>query len=163
MHAIVIRVRNRSLTVRTLRSGDTGAVEAVLARLGPRARILRFGDERAVPPGELALLATADGDRHALIAYDGRTPIGIARLVRRTSDRAAADIVVAVTAEWHDRRVVTALLERIAADARAVGITRLFVSTHPDERATVTQLWRASRIERRVFAGGRIDVVARAT
>ena len=161
MHATITKVRNATVTLRPLRSGDTEAVSAALDRLGTRARLLR-GTDGAVGNGELALFATADSDHHALIAYDGRDPIGIARLTRRSSDRAFADIVIVVTEEWKGRGLEYALLERVAGDARAVGVSRLCVSMGAERRSDLARLTRATSIERRVFGGGRVEVLRRA-
>ena len=35
----------KGITIRPLRNGETGAVQAVFDRLGPRSRLLRFGGE----------------------------------------------------------------------------------------------------------------------
>jgi GNAT superfamily N-acetyltransferase len=119
VHAEVIR----GITVRPLRAGDTGIVQEVFDRLGPRSRLLRFGGAKNVlSPADLAQLARADGDHHVLVAYVGREPIGIARLVR---DGSRAEVAVEVVDAWQRRGVGTLLMERLAADARAAGIERL--------------------------------------
>ena len=126
MNAEVIR----GITVRTLRGGETGVVQAVFDRLGSRSRQLRFGGAKNVLlPGELEQLARVDGDHHVLVAYDGSEPIGIARLVR---DGREAEVAFAVADDWQGKGVGTLLVERLAADARAAGIVRLHCEVRAD-------------------------------
>jgi RimJ/RimL family protein N-acetyltransferase len=128
MNAEVIR----GITVRPLRGGETGVVQAVFDRLGPRSRQLRFGGAKNVLlPSDLAQLARVDGDHHVLVAYDGREPVGIARLVR---DGREAEVAFAVADDWQGKGVGTLLADRLAADARAAGIERV----HCDVRADNT-------------------------
>src|SRR5437899_8913515 len=116
MNAEVIR----GITVRPLRGGDTEVVQAVFDRLGPQSRLLRFGGAKNVLlPGELEQLARVDGDHHVLVAYDGREPVGIARLVR---DGREAEVAFAVADDWQGKGVGTLLADRLAAEARAAGI-----------------------------------------
>jgi acetyltransferase len=126
MNAEVIR----GITVRPLRGGETGVVQAVFDRLGPRSRHLRFGGAKNVLlPAELELLARVDGDHHVLVAYDGREPVGIARLVR---DGREAEVAFAVADDWQGKGVGTLLVERLAADARAAGIVRVHCEVRAD-------------------------------
>jgi GNAT superfamily N-acetyltransferase len=126
MNAEVIR----GITVRPLRSGETGVVQAVFDRLGPRSRHLRFGGAKNVLlPGELEQLARVDGDHHVLVAYGGGEPVGIARLVRDGSD---AEVAFAVVDEWQGRGVGMLLVDRLGADARAAGILRVHCEVRAD-------------------------------
>jgi GNAT superfamily N-acetyltransferase len=126
MNAEVIR----GITVRPLRGGDTGVVQAVFDRLGPRSRLLRFGGAKNVLlPGELERLARVDGDHHVLVAYDGREPVGIARLVR---DGREAEVAFAVADDWQGKGVGTLLADRLAAEARAAGIVRVHCEVRAD-------------------------------
>jgi acetyltransferase len=118
------------VTIRPLRNGETGAVQAVFDRLGPRSRLLRFGGAKtALSVGDLEQLARVDGNHHVLVAVVGAEPVGIARLVR---DGASAEVAVEVADEWQGRRVGTILMARLAADARAAGIEHLhaYVQSH---------------------------------
>jgi len=76
---------------------------------------------------ELALLARVDSARHVLVGHvaGDPQPAGIARLVR---DGAQAEIAVTVADAHRGKGVGTALLDALAADARAAGITS-FVAT----------------------------------
>jgi GNAT superfamily N-acetyltransferase len=126
MNAEVIR----GITVRPLRGGDTEVVQAVFDRLGPRSRLLRFGGAMNVLlAGELERLARVDGDHHVLVAYDGREPVGIARLVR---DGREAEVAFAVADDWQGKGVGTLLADRLAAEARAAGIVRVHCEVRAD-------------------------------
>jgi len=59
----------------------------------------------------------------AAFAPDGVT-VGIARLLA-PSESASAEVTIAVAEAWQGRGVATALLERVAARARSVGIAEL--------------------------------------
>jgi GNAT superfamily N-acetyltransferase len=118
------------ITVRPLRGGETEVVQAVFDRLGPRSRLLRFGGAKNVLlPRELEQLARVDGDHHVLVAYDGREPVGIARLVR---DGREAEVAFAVADDWQGEGVGTLLADRLAADARAAGIVRVRCDVRAD-------------------------------
>jgi GNAT superfamily N-acetyltransferase len=126
MNAEVIR----GITIRALRGGDTEVVQAVFDRLGPRSRQLRFGGAKNVLlPGELEQLARVDGDHHVLVAYNGREPVGIARLVR---DGREAEVAFAVADDWQGNGVGALLVDRLAADARAAGIVRVHCNARAD-------------------------------
>jgi len=151
----------RGITVRPLRSGETGVVQSVFDRLGPRSRLLRFGGAKNVLlPGELEELALVDGDHHVLVALLDREPVGIARLVR---DGAVADVAVAVIDEWQQRGIGVALMERLAGDARAAGIEELRATMHADNAASLALMRRATEgLRVRCAASGQLEVVGRA-
>ena len=116
------------ITIRPLRNGDVATVLELFARLGERARASRFcGAKPRLTDAELVALAKVDASRHVLVGYlDGDPrPAGIARLVR---DGACAEIAFSVADEVRGRGVGTSLVEALAADARAAGITS-FVAT----------------------------------
>ena len=111
------------VTIRPLRNGETGAVQAVFDRLGPGSRLRRFGGAKTVlTEGDLAHLARVDANHHVLVAVVENEPIGIARLVR---DGDSAEVAIEVVDAWQGRRVGTVLMARLAEDARAAGIERL--------------------------------------
>ncbi len=124
MHAAFVN----GLTIRPLRNGDVATVLALFGRLGEQARASRFcGAKPRLTDAELAALAKVDASRHVLVGYlDGDPrPAGIARLVR---DGACAEIAFSVADDVRGRGVGTSLVEALAADARAAGITS-FVAT----------------------------------
>jgi GNAT superfamily N-acetyltransferase len=156
MNAEVIR----GITVRPLRNGETGVVQAVFDRLGARSRLLRFGGAKSVlTPAELEQLARVDGDHHVLVAVIDNVPVGIARLVR---DGAEAEVAVTVADEWQQRGVGSVLADRLAADARAAGIERLRATIHVDNRASMALMWRMTRGPTTFRRGAQLEVVGRA-
>jgi len=116
------------ITIRPLRNGDATTVLTLFGRLGERSRASRFcGAKPRLTDAELDLLSRVDANRHVLDPYLGgdARPAGIARLVR---DGRSAEIALSVADELRGRGVGTVLLEALAADARAAGITS-FVAT----------------------------------
>ena len=109
MHSELIR----GITIRPLRNGETGAVQAVFDRLGPRSRLLRFGGAKNVLlPRDLEQLARIDANHHVLVAVADGEPVGIARLVR---DGDTAEVAFAVADDWQGRGIGTVLVDRLAA------------------------------------------------
>src|SRR5438046_2550843 len=101
MQSTVVRTRAGTLTVRSLRNGDTNKVQAVFDALSDQSRRLRFGYTKpALDPKELAELSRADGLHHVLVGYIAGTPVGIARLVRDGGRRHIAEVAYAVADEW---------------------------------------------------------------
>jgi ribosomal protein S18 acetylase RimI-like enzyme len=116
------------LTVRPLLRGDTETVAAVFDRLGPESRARRFnGAKPRLSTNELEQIAAVDQRRHALVAYVDRDPqpVGIAELVRDCDQWAHAEIAFAVADRYQGLGVGSTLVELLAADARAAGITHL--------------------------------------
>jgi ribosomal protein S18 acetylase RimI-like enzyme len=116
------------VTIRPLADRDTATVSAIFSRLGPESRVRRFnGAKPRLSAVELETLARVDGRRHALVAYvaGDREPAGFAQLVRSEQDRGHAEIALAVADPYQRRGIGSALLELLAADARAAGVTHL--------------------------------------
>ena len=129
MHSRAVRVKTLGLlTIRPLRHGDTETVVALLDRLGTNGAKSRLSD------ADLMQLATVDSRRHTLVAYvDGDSqPAGIAQLVRDPHPWTHTEIIVAVAECYHGLRIGSTLVELLAADARAAGITQLTHTTHAD-------------------------------
>ena len=76
----------------------------------------------------------------AAFAPDGVT-VGIARCLP-LSESASAEVTVAVAGAWQGRGIATALLERVAARARAVGIEQLTASCLASNDALIRLLSR---------------------
>ena len=129
MHSRVIHTKKHGLvTVRPLRQGDTDTIAALFERLGPDSRFRRFhGPKPRLTDAELDALATVDSRRHSLVAYVEGDPLpaGVAQLVRDEDSRTCAEIAFAVADRYQGRCVGKALVELLAADARAAGITHL--------------------------------------
>jgi GNAT superfamily N-acetyltransferase len=111
----------RGITVRPLRAGETDVIQAVFDRLGPRSRLLRFGGAKNVLlPSDLELLSRVDAEHHVLVAIVEGQAVGIARLVRHGD---VGEVAFAVADAFQGVGVGTVLVDRLAEDARAAGIT----------------------------------------
>jgi GNAT superfamily N-acetyltransferase len=149
------------VTIRPLRSGETNLVQDVFDQLGARSRTFRFGGAKsALSATELAELALIDSRRHALVAFDGPVPIGIARLVRDADDRTLAEVAFAVVDSWQGRGVGKALFEQLTADARAAGITHLRSFVHAENRPSLALLKRFTTIIETHAAGCELEIVS---
>jgi acetyltransferase len=116
-----------------------------------RSRYQRFlGAKRGMTPRELAYFTDLDHEHHeavgALDAESGEG-IGIARFVREGPGAPAAEAAVAVADEWQGRGVGGVLLERLAARAREVGVTRFTASLLTTNRAMLTLFARLGEME----------------
>ena len=153
----------RGVTLRPLRNGEAGAVQAVFDQLGPRSRLLRFGGAKNVlTPAELDTLSRVD-DRHlVLVALIGGQPVGIGRLVRNLDDPALGEIAFAIGDEWQGRGIGSVLVDRLACDARAAGIERLSATISTDNRASLKLMGRITRGLKTTYAAGQVEVVGRA-
>jgi GNAT superfamily N-acetyltransferase len=130
----------RGITVRPLRNGETEVVQAVFDRLGPRSRHLRFGGAKNVlTPSDLELLARVDGNHHVLVAVVETEPVGIARLVR---DGDTAEVAFAVVDDLQGKGIGTVLVDRLAEDARAAGITCIHADARADNSASLALIRR---------------------
>lgn len=143
MHTRILEPKHGPrLLVRPLRHGDVGTVRAVFERLGERSRRTRFnGPKPRLSTNELELLASADANRHALVAYveRDRRPVAIARLVR---DGHSAEIAVEVADEYQQRGIGSALTADLLAEARAAGITEITALVASDNPAALALLRR---------------------
>jgi N-acetylglutamate synthase-like GNAT family acetyltransferase len=130
----------QGITIRPLRRGDSEAIQAVFDGLGPRSRLLRFGGAKnLLLASDLELLTRVDENHHVLVAYIGREPVGVARLVR---DGKVAEVAFAVADQWQRRGIGTVLVERLAADARAAGIESFRADIAPGNTASQALLRR---------------------
>ena len=109
-----------------------GADRRAAARGGLRAaqlrvRRLRFiSPKPSLSPRELAYLVNVDGHNHeALGASDHASGqgVGVARFIRLTEEPEVAEVAVTVIDSWQRRGLGTLLLEHLADQARAQGIT----------------------------------------
>jgi GNAT superfamily N-acetyltransferase len=153
MNAEVIR----GITIRPLRNGETGVVQAVFDRLGPQSRRLRFGGAKNIlTHGELHHLARVDGEHHVLVAWLRGEPVGIARLVR---DGSVADVAFDVVDSLQGNGVGSVLSERLAEDARAAGIVTLRATMSPENRASLALMRRMTEGLDVRYAAGQMEVV----
>jgi GNAT superfamily N-acetyltransferase len=159
-------IRNRALgplTIRPLRDGDTGTVEALFDRLGQESRARRFnGAKPWLSAVELAQLARVDAGSHALVAYvDGDPcPAGLAQLVRDADRCTHAEIAFAVADSYQGHGVGSALVELLAADARAAGITHVTATMQGSNAVAYSLLRKIARIVDVSYGAGEASIVA---
>ena len=159
-------IRNRThglLTIRPLRNGDTGTVAALFDRLGNESRARRFnGTKPRLSPSELAHLARVDAGRHALVAYvegDPR-PAALGQLVRDADLRTHAEIAFAVADRYQGHGVGSALVELLAADARAAGLTHLTATVQGSNAAAYSLIRKIANVVDVRFGAGEASIVA---
>jgi RimJ/RimL family protein N-acetyltransferase len=117
-----------TLDVRPVESGDAQLLEDALEHLSPRSRYRRFlAPVDHLEARQLHYLTTIDHERHeALIALDpaSKEAVAVARYVELAEDPETAEIAVTVADAWQGRGVGTALMNLLAAKARAHGLRR---------------------------------------
>jgi RimJ/RimL family protein N-acetyltransferase len=149
-----------AITVSPLRQNDTATVQAIFEQLGERSRRLRFGGVKPkLTPRDLMKLAEVDGQRrHALVAYAGCAPVGLADLARDDDDPRSAEIGLAVVDLWQGLGVGTQLVRQLAIDARAAGIDRVHASIDFENRASRSLMRAETTIIRTRYEPGALDV-----
>lgn len=123
--------------VRALRPADRVALGELYAGLSPRARFLRFasGTPR-LSPRVLARMVDLDWrDTGAWGAFVGDVCVGEVRLGRLRGDR--GEVAVTVAEGWRRRGLGRRLLLVAAAGAPELGVRRLVVAVHPENRGAV--------------------------
>lgn len=122
--------------IRQLRPSDIGRFRAHLLRLDMRSRNDRFNG--AISDAHLAAYAErCFRDGTTVVAYvEGDRVLGSAEIHER-SDLAppTGEIAFSVERAWQNRGIGSRLFQRLIAHARAMGYTRLLVTTHPDNVA----------------------------
>jgi GNAT superfamily N-acetyltransferase len=134
------------ILVRPLLPSDREELAERYLQLSPAARRLRFFNA----PDHLSerlldYLLDVDGpDRCALVAFaidEEDTPgVGLARYVRSREDPAAAEAAVTVLDEYQQRGIATAVLRRLADEARQNGISTFTASVMWENRALLDGL-----------------------
>ena len=119
----------RKVTIRAIREGDAGAVQAAFSRLSREARYARFMMPlerlaptmlaRAVHPAERDLVLVA-------VAGDGAGEmiVGGARHVK-TASEGACEFAVTVADDWQGVGLASLLMKELISDAAARGLTRM--------------------------------------
>lgn len=134
--------------IQPLRNGDTQTVAHLYERLSPASRVRRFDAAKPrLSTQELALLATVDARCHALVAWvDGDSePAGFAQFVRDNDRWSQAEIALAVADAYHGKGIGSALVDQLAADARAAGITHLTALVQTSNTAALALVKRVSQ------------------
>jgi GNAT superfamily N-acetyltransferase len=116
------------IVIRAIEPRDVRDLRAGFERLSAVSRYRRFLTEiDHLTPHQLDYLTHVDHtDHEALVAVAVATGegVGTARFVRDPGDGTTAEVAVVVADDWQGRGVGSALLERLAARARATGIER---------------------------------------
>lgn len=119
------------IIVRPIEPGDAHDVAVGVEHLSALSRYHTFrAPIKRLSPAQLSDLTNVDHESHeAIVAFDAATGegIGIARYIRAIDDPTTAEFTCAVLDAWQRRGVGTALVERLAARARAAGIQRFTV------------------------------------
>lgn len=123
-------------TIRQLRPSDFPRFRDHLLRLDARCRRDRFNGGA----GDAFVSAYADGcfaDGTTVIGYvDQERVLGAAELHERPEeDEPTAEIAFSVEPHLQNRGIGGRLFQRLIAQARGLGYTRLRVTTHPDNAA----------------------------
>ena len=154
MHSLYVD----GVSIRQLRNGDTETVAAVFERLSDESRRRRFGGPKPrLSQSELAALARVDAEHHVLVAYKDREPVGIARLVRQGR---TAEVAFEVVDEHQGRKIGSALVRVLAADARAAGIVELHATITDGDRRAVSLVSRVAHKVRGTWQSGQCELVA---
>ena len=90
---------------------------------------------------QLAFLTDIDHEVHeALVAVDAASGevVGVARFIRDPEDLTQAEVAIVVVDPWQRRGVGSALIERLAARARRLGVerctARMLIGNHAGRR-----------------------------
>jgi acetyltransferase len=120
------------IVIRPIEPDDAGELQRGLEHLSAMSAFKSFREHiTRVTSQELDYLTRVDHCRHeALVAIypPDHEGIGVARYVCDPADHAQAVVTYVITDAWQERGVGSALLERLAARARASGVER-FVAT----------------------------------
>ena len=125
-----LHIDDNDLIVRPIAITDAERLARLFDRLSPSSVHFRFFSPISRPP-RAALLRLADvdhGRREALVALDGDEIVAVARYDGRP-DGNRAEIAITVEDAWQHRGVGGALVDRLAARARAAGVQRLIATT----------------------------------
>ena len=133
------------ILIRPVEPHDAQQLKTGFEHLSAVSRYRRFLTEiDHLSERQLAYLTDVDHERHeALIALDAATGegVGIARFVRDPNDPTQAEVAVMVADPWQGRGVGSALIERLAARARAAGVerftARMLIGNHAGHRLFV--------------------------
>jgi ribosomal protein S18 acetylase RimI-like enzyme len=164
MHTTAVHLATLGwIRIRPLQAGDTETVARVFDRLSPESRVRRFnGAKPRLTERELTTLARVDARSHSLVAWvDGDPePAGFAQLVGDADERTHAEIAFAVADAYHGRGIGSALVDQLAADARAAGVTHLTATIQSSNTAALVLVKRVARPTDLRFEGGEASLVA---
>ena len=126
------------ILIRPIRSDDKRYLEDGLRQLSDESVHRRFlSPKRSFSRSELRYLTEVDGRDHvALVAeYPGepvRRLIAVGRFVRLAQNPDAAEVAIVVSDDWQRRGVGSLFAERLAAEARRLGVKRFTATMATD-------------------------------
>jgi RimJ/RimL family protein N-acetyltransferase len=166
VHGEHVRLKDGAdIVLRPVEPGDRDELRIGFEHLSAVSRFRRFGRRvDHLSSRELAEMTNVDHESHeaiaALVAATGEG-IGIARYIRAPDDPLQAEFTCTVADSWQRRGVGTALIERLAARARAAGIERfttsIVVGNEPARRLLAHVADEVSEHRE----GGTVEIVAR--
>ncbi|MEM7276026.1 MAG: GNAT family N-acetyltransferase [Actinomycetota bacterium] len=123
--------------IRPLDAGDRIRIVELFDGLSDRDRFYRFFRPMPTYPSALLdLLCGMDGVDHlAFGAVTGDRCGGVARVIRLSSDPTVGELAVTVAADQRGHGMAGRLTRAVAAAAAEVGIERLVIDVHPENRA----------------------------
>jgi RimJ/RimL family protein N-acetyltransferase len=133
------------ILIRPIRADDKRFLEDGLRQLSDESVHRRFlSPKRSFSRAELRYLTEVDGRDHvALVAeYPGepvRRLIAVGRFIRLPNDPDTAEAAITVADDWQGRGVGSLFAERLAAEARRLGVGR-FTATMSSENVAAHKL-----------------------
>jgi GNAT superfamily N-acetyltransferase len=148
--------------IRPLTADDKAGLAAGFERLSELSRYRRFlSPTSRLSAKQLAYLTEVDHhDHEALVAIDPTSHDGlaVARYVRSAQNPGEAEFAVAVADDWQRRGLGTALLQELAARARAEGITRFTGFVLKDNQPMRGLLQSLGEVQQRDAHDGTLEV-----
>jgi len=152
--------------IRPIRPDDKGLLADGLRRLSPQSAQRRFlTPKRSFSRTELRYLTEVDGRDHVALVVEypadpNRRLIAVARFVRLHDDPEAAEVAFTVADDWQGRRLGSLLGEKLAAEARLLGVRR-FTATMASDNAPAQRLMAklTKHLERQHVGGGVDELV----
>jgi RimJ/RimL family protein N-acetyltransferase len=154
------------IVIRAIEPGDMHELAVGFRHLSALSRFRRFRERiDRLTQQQLTELTHVDHHSHeALVAFDAATGegIGVARYVRVPDDPTRAEVACTVIDPWQGRGVGTALVERLAARARAAGIERCTALVLVGDRPARRLLAHVAEETGEHRDGGTIEITAQA-
>jgi RimJ/RimL family protein N-acetyltransferase len=151
--------------IRPIRPDDKALLADGLRRLSPQSAQRRFlTPKRSFSRAELRYLTEVDGRDHVALVVEYladpvRRLIAVGRFVRLQDDLEAADVAFTVADDWQGRGVGSLLGEKLAAEARLLGIRR-FTATMASDNVPAHRLMAKLTVQlEQHHAGGGVDEV----
>jgi RimJ/RimL family protein N-acetyltransferase len=149
--------------IRPIRPDDKALLADGLRRLSPQSAQRRFlTPKRSFSRAELRYLTEVDGRDHVALVVEYladpvRRLIAVGRFVRLQDDPEAAEVAFTVADDWQGRGVGSLLGEKLAAEARLLGIRR-FTATMASDNVPAHRLMAklTAQLEQH-HAGGGVD------